>query len=412
MSNILNVPRAAFVIFHTNASLSQMVRLVAICVALFFLVASCSCEAPKAWTASEFPNPTQDVKSCGREGASMSWICDPDGVMTTYEKDALEETLKDIYVDRSRYPAAPGRGDNQGYQVAIALMRHVGGSGGPDARAKKMAMHVHDTWGVGDTSGSGILLMFAIGDRQMFFSRGASAGKIVSDDTLDLIQGRITPHLKNGNYSAAVLAATSDIGDALAGRLVGRSTSPSRMTIGIALCALVVTWRIVNKYTAWEYSEFRRKLSKLEEDAARARANGFAATSCPVCMEDFKMDTLQSEGGGLEREFLRCGHTFCTPCINTWLKKKTTCPVCRADVTSTPSRAPSRPRPQNWDDFEPEYIYRVNRMHETYPQYVSRTTAKTWVDQGRCPSPTSKAKKSSTRSFGGGSSSGGRGKSW
>ena len=34
---------------------------------------------------------------------------------------------------------------------------------------------------------------------------------------------------------------------------------------------------------------------------------------------------------------LRCGHTFCEPCIEQWLDKGTTCPICRQPVGDSPT---------------------------------------------------------------------------
>jgi uncharacterized membrane protein YgcG len=51
-------------------------------------------------------------------------------------------------------------------QVAVALVRRVGGAGSAATRAELFAKHVHDAWGVGDACGSGILLLVAVDDRQ------------------------------------------------------------------------------------------------------------------------------------------------------------------------------------------------------------------------------------------------------
>ena len=39
---------------------------------------------------------------------------------------------------------------------------------------------------------------------------------------------------------------------------------------------------------------------------------------CPVCFENRE-----------EIQKLDCGHSFCKPCINTWLEAHNTCPCCR-----------------------------------------------------------------------------------
>lgn len=35
-----------------------------------------------------------------------------------------------------------------------------------------------------------------------------------------------------------------------------------------------------------------------------------------------------------QQKTLRCGHTFHRKCLNIWLKKKETCPICRTNIKS------------------------------------------------------------------------------
>lgn len=45
---------------------------------------------------------------------------------------------------------------------------------------------------------------------------------------------------------------------------------------------------------------------------------------CPICFEDMKPDTVM---------VLPCGHEFHLKCLREWWKRKTTCPMCRVDIT-------------------------------------------------------------------------------
>ena len=42
---------------------------------------------------------------------------------------------------------------------------------------------------------------------------------------------------------------------------------------------------------------------------------------CLICLEDFE--------NGKSVTILKCGHLFCTKCIENWLKDSVTCPCCR-----------------------------------------------------------------------------------
>lgn len=124
----------------------------------------------------------------------------------------------------------------------------------------------------------------------MFFTTGKSAKKLVSDNTLDMIQDRLKPHLRAGRYAQAVSSGVMDMGEALAGRLA----APNPWLFFLLIVACIVVWLFLSSW--WEnrrraqYASCRRMLSRLEADVARARAAQYRATSCPICMEDFLPD--------------------------------------------------------------------------------------------------------------------------
>jgi len=74
---------------------------------------------------------------------------------------------------------------------------------------------------------------------------------------------------------------------------------------------------------------------------------------------------------------LPCGHLFCEPCLSRWLEqRKTSCPICRADVGG-PDNAPSQPPPPpppcqaQWEgeDF-PEAVYFDDPRMRMRPRYA------------------------------------------
>ena len=46
--------------------------------------------------------------------------------------------------------------------------------------------------------------------------------------------------------------------------------------------------------------------------------------SCPICLENYSTKEFKRE--------LKCGHTFHKKCIDKWIKKYNTCPICREKI--------------------------------------------------------------------------------
>lgn len=57
------------------------------------------------------------------------------------------------------------------------------------------------------------------------------------------------------------------------------------------------------------------------DEAAMAEVEGIDADACAVCLGDVEHAAL-----------LECGHRFCQPCIEDWLSRSDSCPICRQPV--------------------------------------------------------------------------------
>jgi hypothetical protein len=47
--------------------------------------------------------------------------------------------------------------------------------------------------------------------------------------------------------------------------------------------------------------------------------------SCPICLEELQTNYYL-------RKITKCGHIYCSYCIETWLKDNKTCPICKQDA--------------------------------------------------------------------------------
>ncbi|KAG0513852.1 hypothetical protein BDA96_10G139000 [Sorghum bicolor] len=64
-------------------------------------------------------------------------------------------------------------------------------------------------------------------------------------------------------------------------------------------------------------------------------ADGEAAGDCAVCLEAF-------QAGDRCRQLPRCEHCFHAECVDSWLRKSSKCPVCRADVVDRPPKGEAK----------------------------------------------------------------------
>lgn len=80
-------------------------------------------------------------------------------------------------------------------------------------------------------------------------------------------------------------------------------------------------------------------------------------TECAVCLTEFQ-----------ENESLRllpkCSHAFHLPCIDTWLKSQSSCPLCRANVTPLPHPSPPNAQTSYGDHNHNVDSYQVQRPND------------------------------------------------
>ena len=238
--------------------------------------------------------------------------------------------------------------------------------------AEVFARYLHDTWGVGDKErDTGILLLLAVENRQIFISTGKGAREAVPDAAVQTIIDNMMVHLRNQKYGTAVAGAVKDVHLHLTEGLP-ESASVNFAPV-FAACAAVLAFRLWladsgtkkrRRDSEAEYAEVKEKLVAIEKEVkAKKLAEKFAALRCPICLKNFKSEKNRDEPKDDEPEILDCGHEFCVPCITEWLKTNKTCPICISDVPEKTDR---------------EAHFRLSSLRGQHPDFISKEAVVSW----------------------------------
>ena len=190
----------------------------------------------REWLKEDFPNPTKNLVSCGRRG-KVSWICDPDKVLSYETADKVEELLYSI----GKNTASECSSDEKaGFQIGVAVLKKMRTIPGESVEetAEKFTKHLHDSWGVGHAScDDGAMLLLSILDRQVHVSTGKKAMELLSDDQIGIIIEEMKTYLRGKDYDKSVELAVVRMGDVFSGKVLKR---PFNDVVGFICLFLIV----------------------------------------------------------------------------------------------------------------------------------------------------------------------------
>ena len=328
-------------------------------------------QATTYYTPNTFPNPQVDINKCGRHGV-QSHICDPDTILSTTSANKIEELIITI---QDKYKSPCG-----GFQIAVAVLNQMEPTWPSkdmdrQTAASHFAKQLHDTWQVGNAKcQDGILLFLSRKDRSFYISTGSGAKEYLTNRGVETVLQSMTPQLKQDNVGLAVEIAVNKIAKEISsGRrtnvdATGKTTTSTENYLTTALAWIICIGIVLMFFSKScsrhdEYAEVKRKLKRLDRERALARSQNFDQTSCPICFEEFtrsnsndtdvpvagvpvaeetedrrRVEQLPvAEVSPVQQEqeeqrapdLLRCGHKFCRECLNEWLLRSETCPICR-----------------------------------------------------------------------------------
>ncbi|KAI8480997.1 hypothetical protein Bbelb_390590 [Branchiostoma belcheri] len=128
------------------------------------------------WTPEAYPNPQTQPALCGRANTfrNSSWICDPDGILTRWQADELDEYLESVRWE-TPCPCDVCDGVADGYNIAVALMKSMtvtDKSHNVSYRAQNFANYLRTTtWDFGSCD-EGVVILISQKERRVYTSRG------------------------------------------------------------------------------------------------------------------------------------------------------------------------------------------------------------------------------------------------
>jgi uncharacterized membrane protein YgcG len=324
----------------------------------------------------------------------------------------------------------------------------------------------------GESGGTGVLIFLSVDDRVVYISRGSSFDVLLRNSRIDSLVNDLKPSLRQAKYGEGLMLAVELIGTYIQkgepkwNELIWDYLRIEYLLLSGYVFAIFHSMRTARRRREAQrvYAEAASQLSAIDRAQAEALQGQFNATSCPICLEDFVSDQVGSDDRPIK--LLRCGHVFDATCWEEWVGsgqgQVSKCPICKKDVgdpstvvapgangQTTGEQPPVGDAMVPVDDtgavqqhhhhhhrpnralqlFQQDRNFRLARLALRYPNVISSNQVQRWSSptydgqlaqdrsfvesRPRVPEPrtyqSNHSMGGSSASFGGGTSSGGRG---
>eukprot|EP00746_Dinoflagellata_sp_MGD_P136100 gnl/MRDRNA2_/MRDRNA2_70081_c0_seq3.p1 gnl/MRDRNA2_/MRDRNA2_70081_c0~~gnl/MRDRNA2_/MRDRNA2_70081_c0_seq3.p1 ORF type:complete len:443 (+),score=64.25 gnl/MRDRNA2_/MRDRNA2_70081_c0_seq3:76-1404(+) len=327
------------------------------------------------YTSANYPD-SGNLACAGPHKSVTRYVCDPNGIMSTAGRDRVAQKLAALEVE-PKFPC--GTGPDRGFQLGVALVERIDLN---REGIEEFSRNIFNRWGLGYREcNNGILLVLARGDRKNYVKTAQGARKVLTDHHAADVLASLRPELRSEKYDDAIEKAV----DRIINEALVNGSPPLFYRLNDA-CFGFPAWLLENPFIIflafgtlsfvayYSYKEQRKqqfvtKLRSLQD--ARSKARIMASKSlncskipCPICLEEltpphFNQPPLDFKDSHVEHgvELLMCGHVFHQKCIEKWLTKSDSCPICRtrkpriaAQSRSTNQKKAQRPSVATPDD--------------------------------------------------------------
>ena len=428
-----------------NSNIMNLTRTFLNLAAIASAAAASSTFSTIKWTANSLEKACPNIET--------TRICNPDSILSETISDdegggsgqddvtSISTALREL---ESNHPLRCNNDSTStDVQMAIAIVNSIDMHGknhfSDDFKiqeAKKIAMNIHDSWGVGNTecNGSGIVLLMSVKDRVAYISTSSGLSPILTKGRIDHIIEEMKSLLKDQEYAKATVNAIHFIIQYI------DKGPPSFWEQYWGLLFMGAIFGGVIGSSKWqqkkktEYVKVKSHLDKIDRDKALVLMGKYECSSCPICLEDFKCPHLESGkkrespptspvsspdhdsnagipyigSDGKPLQLLRCGHAFDKSCWEEWTSSPSCniyqCPICKQDIGASASVDPDqRSSYQGRQEFRPlnrlynnmgwpsarqqqqqqmyqfERNFRIHRLHHQYPHYIRQSNVDRWT---------------------------------
>ncbi|KAL3104444.1 hypothetical protein niasHT_025947 [Heterodera trifolii] len=181
------------------------------CVVPFFALLAFAAD----WTVSNYPNPRTDFQMCSMTAAEAN-LCDPDGLLTTEEREKLNKALAEMSKS-----IGLGRGeskcDKKGLTAVLAIANHISKTANDQSNAaKKMADGLMRRWHLDDECGKAFVMLVAVGDKKFWTSRMKGVPIVGTEFTRMFTDQKNL--FRSGKYAEGLENIVKEIGNRMEGQ--------------------------------------------------------------------------------------------------------------------------------------------------------------------------------------------------
>lgn len=156
------------------------------------------------WNFYEYPNPMSSPQACGMD--YPSFICDPDGILSSDERVMLAIALRAACEETPCVCSDECTAHCKGYSIAIALLYKMETDGDQyiQSEIQRWAEELQENmWKFGDCDND-IVIVHAPGNEAMYTSTSKSANEVLTDECVNKYHKHFQQYLKNGQYFTAL----------------------------------------------------------------------------------------------------------------------------------------------------------------------------------------------------------------